>query len=166
VGSEKFGQGDVFKLAQLLDPSLNFGQVRRDLRQLVGLGPSYPPADRQIEERAPRQPPELRCTVHKPVTAGSATWSYLVRERGLTPEIVEAAARANILREGTYASAWFAHRDGDGVLTGIEMRGPNYRGISRPMATKARSGFDWAPSCRPGLPSSRRRSPDLNHARL
>ena len=40
------------------------------------------------------------------------------------------AARADAVREGPYASAWFAHRDGEGRLTGIEMRGPNYRGFS------------------------------------
>ncbi len=33
-------------------------------------------------------------------------------------------------RRYTYASAWFAHRDHDGALTGIEMRGPDYRGFS------------------------------------
>lgn len=123
-------KGDVFTLAQHLDPSLNFGQVRRELRELVGLAPTFPPVDRPTAAREPRLPPDLRWTTHKPLTAGSPTWSYLVRERGLTPAIVAAAARADVLREGPYGSAWFAHRDGDGVLTGIEMRGPNYRGFS------------------------------------
>jgi len=31
-------KGDVFNLAQHLDPSLNFGQVRRALREMVGIG--------------------------------------------------------------------------------------------------------------------------------
>lgn len=123
-------KGDVFTLAQHLDPSLNFGQVRRELRELVGLAPTFPPADRPIAAREPRLPPGLRWTAHKQLTAGSPAWSYLVRERGLTPAIVAAAARADVLREGPYGSAWFAHRGGDGVLTGIEMRGPNYRGFS------------------------------------
>jgi hypothetical protein len=35
-----------------------------------------------------------------------------------------------MLREGPCASAWFAHRDHEGRLTGIEMRGPDYRGFS------------------------------------
>jgi hypothetical protein len=35
-----------------------------------------------------------------------------------------------MLREGPYGSAWFAHRDHEGRLTGIEMRGPEYRGFS------------------------------------
>ena len=41
-----------------------------------------------------------------------------------------AAVSAGILREGPYASAWFAHRNIDGQMTGIEMRGPDYRGFS------------------------------------
>ena len=44
--------------------------------------------------------------------------------------MVIAAIKADALREGPYASAWFAHRDERGGLTGIEMRGPNYRGFS------------------------------------
>jgi hypothetical protein len=37
----------------------------------------------------------------------------------------------NSRREGPYASACFDHRDQDGRLTGIRMRGPDYRGFSR-----------------------------------
>ena len=33
-------KGDVFKLAQHLDPRLNFGQVRRQLRELSGISPT------------------------------------------------------------------------------------------------------------------------------
>jgi Toprim-like/Protein of unknown function (DUF3991) len=44
--------------------------------------------------------------------------------------VVVAAIRAGALREGPYASAWFADRAPDGRLTGIEMRGPDYRGFS------------------------------------
>ena len=123
-------KGDVFKLAQHLDPSLNFGQVRRQLRDLIGLTPSFPAAERVPKDKAPSLPAELRWMTRKPVVPGSPTWTYLTGERGLTPEVVLAAARADALREGPYASAWFAHRDGAGTLTGIEMRGPTYRGFS------------------------------------
>ena len=37
-------KGDVFDLVQFLDPSLNFGQVRKALRPFVGLSPTYPEA--------------------------------------------------------------------------------------------------------------------------
>lgn len=123
-------KGDVFKLAQHLDRQLNFGQVRRRLRELVGLAPSYPAAERAPKDKAPALPHGQRWTAHRPVSPGSPTWTYLTVERGLTPEVVLAATRADALREGPYASAWFAHRDGEGALTGIEMRGPNYRGFS------------------------------------
>ena len=123
-------KGDVFKLARHLDPSLNFGQVRRELRNYVGLAPTYPAADRTSMAPEPRVPPELRWTGRKTVIETSSTWSYLVKERGLTPEIVAAAVKADGLREGPYSTAWFAHRDGTGALTGIEMRGPDYRGFS------------------------------------
>jgi len=39
------------------------------------------------------------------------------------------AADNDAVREGPYGSAWFAHRANDGRLTGIEMRGPHYRGF-------------------------------------
>ena len=32
--------------------------------------------------------------------------------------------------EGPHGSAWFAHRDAAGCLTGIEMRGPDYHNFS------------------------------------
>ena len=43
TGSAK---GDVFNLVQHLDPSLNFGDVRRLLRGFVGIAPTYPEATR------------------------------------------------------------------------------------------------------------------------
>ena len=44
-------KGDVFSLAQHLDPSLNFGQVRKLLRGMVGLRPSYPALERRQRSR-------------------------------------------------------------------------------------------------------------------
>ena len=41
-----------------------------------------------------------------------------------------AACVADAIREGPHGSAWFAHRDGAGLLTGIEMRGPAWRNFS------------------------------------
>jgi hypothetical protein len=47
------------------------------------------------------------------------------------PEAILLAARAvDAIREGPRGSAWFAHRDGAGLLTGIEMRGADYRNFS------------------------------------
>jgi hypothetical protein len=41
-----------------------------------------------------------------------------------------AARAADAVREGPRGSAWFAHRDDRGCLTGIEMRGPDFRKFS------------------------------------
>ena len=37
-------KGDIFDLVQYLDPNLNFGQVRRELRRFVGVPPTFPQA--------------------------------------------------------------------------------------------------------------------------
>ena len=92
--------------------------------------PANSTAARPPASRPAALPPELQWTTHSQVAEGSAAWTYLTRERALTPAIVAAATQADVLREGPYGSAWFAHRDGDGRMTGIEMRGPSYRGFS------------------------------------
>ncbi len=74
-------KGDVFKLAQHLDRQLNFGQVRRQLRELVGLAPSYPAAERAPKDKAPALPPGQRWAAHKPVAPGSPTWDHGNDER-------------------------------------------------------------------------------------
>ena len=123
-------KGDVFSLAQHLDPSLNFGRVRGVLRQMLGVAPTFPAAERPEKEKRPTQPPAERWRSRPAISQGSRTWAYLTGERQLPAEVVMAAVRADAVREGPYASAWFAHRDERGGLTGIEMRGPNYRGFS------------------------------------
>ena len=57
-------------------------------------------------------------------------WRYLTEIRCLPETILKAAAAADAVREGPYASAWFAHRDHGGALTGFEMRGPEFRGFA------------------------------------
>ena len=39
-------KGDVFGLVQRLEPGLNFGHVRKRLREFAGMSPNYPAADR------------------------------------------------------------------------------------------------------------------------
>jgi hypothetical protein len=123
-------RGDVFSLMQHLEPGMNFRQVRKALRQLVGLSPSFPPSVPRRERRDVDRTIEETWTARPVLKTGSPTWVYLTAARGLTAEVVAAAGRDDVLREGPYGSAWFAHRDGQGVLTGIEMRGPDYRGFS------------------------------------
>ncbi len=123
-------KGDIFKLVQFLDPSLNLGQVRKVLRPFVGLSPSFPSGPRRAAKDRPAVPfPELWRRRPEP-RPGSPCWRYLTEERALPAHVVQAAVVAGVLREGPYGSAWFAHRDDAGQLRGIEMRGPNYRGFS------------------------------------
>jgi hypothetical protein len=41
------------------------------------------------------------------------------------------ADRAEAVREGPHGSAWFAHRDADGRVTHIDIRGPDFKGSVR-----------------------------------
>jgi len=124
-------KGDVFTLVQYLNPKLNFGQVRSELRALVGMTPTYVPAERAPREKGESIPPQQRWLSQPPVEKGSRTWTYLTEGRGLPAEIVATATKADALRQGPYGSAWFAHRDGDNAVIGFEMRGQDFRSFSR-----------------------------------
>jgi hypothetical protein len=123
-------KGDIFGLVQYLSPGLNFGEVRKVLRPFIGLSPSFPVHKRHSGKEAPKIPFSVRWERRRVPTRGSPTWRYLTVKRRLPPPVVSAAISAGMLREGPYASAWFAHRDHGGNLTGFEMRGPDYRGFS------------------------------------
>ena len=130
VGPRSQSKGDVFALAQFLEPDLNFGQVRQLLRALCGTAPSFPLALAARKEMRPELSPGARWIARRSLTRGSPTWCYLARTRALEEPVLVAAARADALREDLYASAWFAHRDAAATIVGIEMRGPEYRGFS------------------------------------
>jgi hypothetical protein len=61
---------------------------------------------------------------------GSPARRCLTEQRGLLELITLAARAADAVREGPSDSAWFAHRNNGGVLTGIEMGGSNYCNFS------------------------------------
>ena len=125
-------KGDVFSLTQHLDPRLNFGQVRKLLRGMVGMRPSHPEPERKpAKADTPAVPVAQLWARRRRLSRGSATWGYLTGERALPPAVLQAADLFDIVREGPYGSAWFAHRDHAGVLTGIDMRGPDWRGFSK-----------------------------------
>ena len=58
------------------------------------------------------------------------TWRYLRSERCLPATIIREAIQSGVLREGPYSSMWAAHVNDDGVVTGWEERGPDWRGFS------------------------------------
>ena len=115
TGSAK---GDVFNLVQHLDPSLNFGAVRKVLRSFVGVVPTYPQpsACRSRRRRSRIVRPRSDGPRARALRRGDAAWTYLSEVRALPPEVLAAAARQDGVRLGAYGSAWFAHR-WNGVVT-------------------------------------------------
>lgn len=45
--------------------------------------------------------------------------------------VLQAADAADVVREGPYGSAWFAHRGDTGQVSHIEIRGPDFKGSLR-----------------------------------
>jgi hypothetical protein len=123
-------KGDIFTLVQHLDPGLSFGAARRLLSNFVGIAPTFPEAVRTRRTRASSLSVVQRWERCQPLSDGSPAWLYLTGQRGLPESILVAARMADAIREGPHGSAWFAHRDGAGLLTGIEMRGPAWRNFS------------------------------------
>ena len=123
-------KGDVFTLVRHLNPGLDFGAARRLLQGFAGIAPVFPPALGVRRRNRPSVPFIERWERRQLVTPDSPAWRYLTADRGLPAVILRAAMAAGVLREGPQGSAWFAHRDGAGNLTGIEMRGPDYRNFS------------------------------------
>ena len=121
-------KGDVFGLVQHLERGLNFGEARRRLRRLAGQAPTF------LEHLRARPGPTIPVTElwqSRPLLRpGSRTWPYLTRPRGLPASILEQARALDVIRAGPCGSAWLAHTDHQGRLTGIEMRGPSWRGFS------------------------------------
>ena len=121
-------KGDVLKLVQRLTPGAVFKEALQHLRKLAGIFPAFP--EHCPRPSRPRPPVTERWLARPSLTHGSATWRYLAGERGLPERILLCAAAQELVREGPDGSAWFAHRADDCSLTGIEMRGPKWRGFS------------------------------------
>ena len=124
-------KGDIFDLVQYLDPNLNFGQVRRDLRRFVGVAPTFPQAVSGRAKIEPEVPIATRWMTRPRLRRASAVWNYLAGARRLPAKVLEAADGADILREGPYGSAWFAHRDEANTVTHVEICGPGFKGSLR-----------------------------------
>ena len=124
-------KGDIFTLARHLEPGLTFPEARRMLCDFVGIAPAYPEV---LRTRRTRTAPALAAAVRwekcRPLSRGSPAWLYLVGQRGLPDSVLMAARAADAVREGPRGSAWFAHRGAAGCLTGIEMRGIDFRKFS------------------------------------
>jgi hypothetical protein len=67
-------KGDVFGLVQRLEPGINFGHVRKRLREFAGLTPSFPIAERAGRRKALDRPVAERWADRKAIWPGSPTW--------------------------------------------------------------------------------------------
>src|SRR5208282_2657603 len=120
-------KGDVFRLVQHLEPSLNFGAVRKVLRPLAGIQPDFTQEERTRDKREPPIPVALRWARRPRLRRCSDTWRYLA-SRGLPDEVLTAAGWSDVAREGPHGSVWFAHRDSAGLVVHVDVRGPTYKG--------------------------------------
>ena len=123
-------KGDIFTLAQHLQPGLSFNEARHVLREFAGIAPTFPEFRRGRQARPTILSAAQRWQRCLPLSEGSPVWLYLAVQRKLPERILIAARTADAVREGPHGSAWFAHRDAAGCLAGIEMRGPDYRNFS------------------------------------
>lgn len=123
-------KGDVFDLIQYLQPRLNFGEARRFLRLLAGMRPTCLEQLRSRQQAGPAPPVAALWRSRPPLAPGSPSWAYLATERAIPAAILEHAIRLDAIRAGPRGSVWFAHTDHADRLTGIEMRGPLWRGFS------------------------------------
>ena len=96
----------------------------------MGIASAFPEALRARRTRTSHLPLDARWERRQPLARGSLAWRYLTDQRGLPETILVSVRAVNAAREGPWGSVWFAHRDGAGRLTGIEMRGSEYRNFS------------------------------------
>ena len=136
-------KGDVFGLVQRLEPGINFGHVRKRLREFAGLSPSFPIIERAAGRKASEKCVAERWADRKAVWPDSPTWRYLARKRSLPSALIEAASAAGVLREGSAGSAWFAHLNDAGSVAHVDIRGPTYKGS---LTGGAKSLFRLTPS--------------------
>lgn len=122
-------KGDVFSLIQHLD-GVEFVEALDIAAELVGFRPVEPAWTRPARERRTQVSLIERWRIRRKPWPGSATWRYLHDERSLADIVIRAAIRQDLLREGPHGSMWAAHVDADGIVTGWEERGPEWRGFS------------------------------------
>jgi hypothetical protein len=122
-------KGDVFSLMTYLH-GVGFAEAKILVARLVGYEPREPVWKRQARDREPDLGIAERWSGRRKPWPGSMTWRYLRDDRHLPEAVIRAAIRHELLREGPRGSMWTAHRDGDGVVTGWEERGPEWRGFS------------------------------------
>lgn len=121
-------KGDVFALMRWLQPG-DFPATLAAVGTLAGIAPSHSIWRRQVRDRANTEITK-RWSDRRLLTRGSAAHEYLLRQRAIPGPSLELASAAGLIREGPFGSAWFAHHDDQGKVTGWEERGQVWRGFS------------------------------------
>lgn len=121
-------KGDVFSLAAHLGAG-GFVDACDRVAGVVGFIPSAPAWQRPVKATTIASIADRWGHRFKP-HPGSPAWQYLTGARALPADIVVQAVAGNQLREGPHGSMWAAHRDSNGMLTGWEERGPQWRGFA------------------------------------
>lgn len=122
-------KGDVFGLAEHLE-GVSFVEALDRVATLVGVIVRDPVWSRPAGKPAYSTSVSERWAIRRRPWQGSMTWRYLRSERCLPATIIREAIQSDVLREGPYGSMWAAHVNDDGVVTGWEERGPDWRGFS------------------------------------
>ena len=123
------GKGDVFRLVEHLE-GVPFIDTMKVVAGLVGYVSGSPLWDRQSRKRKPDLSVPERWQARRNPWRGSATWRYLTEVRCIAEPVLRDVIAAGSLREGPRGSMWAAHRDVDGIVTGWEERGPDWRGFA------------------------------------
>ncbi len=120
-------KGDVFALASRLE-NIPFAAA---VARVSGLaGSDLPVLPYRPAVRRSAAPVGERWNVRPALARLSDAHRYLEEIRALPRSVLRLAGEADLIRQGPYGSAWFAHRDEAGRLSGWEERGPDWRGFS------------------------------------
>lgn len=121
-------KGDVLDLAQHLGAS-DFSSALKVVAKLIGFESTAPTWQRKSRVNVLGEIAQ-RWAGRPQIALGSAAWSYLTRQRAIPETVVLQAIAAGKLREGPKGTAWAAHMNSSGQVTGWEERGPEWRGFS------------------------------------
>ncbi|NIE81406.1 DUF3991 and toprim domain-containing protein [Asaia sp. As-1742] len=119
-------KGNVFDLVKHFEPTLRWQDVCVDLGKMVGVEPASTPWVKSHEASTDVRSPAERWAKAKSLRKGSKAWQYLAQTRCLPEWLLRKASANGSIRDGFHA-AWFSYRDGQGAVTGVELRGPDTR---------------------------------------
>lgn len=122
-------KGDVYALVAHLD-RVGFAECLDRVSELVGFVPTDLIWTRPARTHSANIDLAERWRRRRKPWPGSLTWRYLHEERALLDAVIRTAIRNDRLREGPRGSMWAAHTDDAGIVTGWEVRGPDWRGFA------------------------------------